>query len=587
MRSAVVVMTLASASAYAQETLPHEALARVKQATCYVCVIDDAIDNRSRVSGSGFVISVEGTTGFIVTNAHVVAHRNRVSPHRGVKVYLRSGTKAETEAPAEVVAVDHGRDLALLLVRNVADLPAPIELGSHPEPFETMSVYIFGFPFGDELALGKANPPVNVGRGQVSSIRRGEDERLTSVLLDGALNPGNSGGPVVDARGRLAGVAKSTIRGANIGLAIAVPELLAMLDGTASAPFIEVAPNAAGGRVRLRVDVPLLDPLGRVKSAQVLYTSGTAKFSREKRPQPALSQPAPGNDNDPSARDTEEVEPAFTFGPIEGARSLPLAIDHAHASGTLELPLSGLDRDPCLWGQVAYVNGSGQTLHTRPSRYLISAVNSANAERKAGEARFLGEVIDPDNDCDVSLKQGEILCEVPGTLHDLNIDIAVTNAPRIVRAMDGDFAAIVHVAGSFDPVAIRTGPKSVPYNGGGLVAWLDRGNYIRLERGAMHRDGRVLGLVIFESREHGTRSAVHNKGGLDPSGELWLRLERHGRSIAASFSADGKAWEELEPLEVDWPTRQLVGLDAINSSGDRLSVRFRDYSLRPLSGVPR
>ena len=165
MRSAVVVMTLASASAYAQETLPHEALARVKQATCYVCVIDDAIDNRSRVSGSGFVISVEGTTGFIVTNAHVVAHRNRVSPHRGVKVYLRSGTKAETEAPAEVVAVDHGRDLALLLVRNVADLPAPIELGSHPEPFETMSVYIFGFPFGDELALGKANPPVNVGRG--------------------------------------------------------------------------------------------------------------------------------------------------------------------------------------------------------------------------------------------------------------------------------------------------------------------------------------------------------------------------------------------------------------------------------------
>ena len=63
--------------------------------------------------------------------------------------------------------------------------------------------------------------------------------------------------------------------------------------GTRERSFIEVAPNAAGGRVRLHVDVPLLDPLGRVKSAQVLYTSGTAKFSRKKRPQPALSELAP------------------------------------------------------------------------------------------------------------------------------------------------------------------------------------------------------------------------------------------------------------------------------------------------------
>ena len=51
-------------------------------------------------------------------------------------------------------------------------------------------VYIFGFPFGDELALGKTNPPVNVGGGQISSIRRDEDERITSVTDRLALNPG-------------------------------------------------------------------------------------------------------------------------------------------------------------------------------------------------------------------------------------------------------------------------------------------------------------------------------------------------------------------------------------------------------------
>ena len=327
-----------------------------------------------------------------------------------------------------------------------------------------MSVYIFGFPFGDELALGEGESAgQRRPRATVSKLSgRGEDDdgsrRLLARLVPFEPRQQLAGPWSMLGEGSLVSP-KSTIRArCNIGSGDPrAPELLAMLDGTASAPFIEVAPNAAGGRVRLHVDVPLLDPLGRSRIRPACYTSGTAKFSRKKRPQPALSQPAPGNDNDPSARDTEEVEPAFTFGPIEGARSLPLAIDHAHASGTLELPLSGLDRDPCLWGQVAYVNGSGQTLHTRPSRYLISAVNSANAERKAGEARFLGEVIDPDNDCDGFAQAGRNpSCEVPGTLHDLNIDIAVTNAPRIVRAMDGDFAAIVHVAGSFDPVAIRT-----------------------------------------------------------------------------------------------------------------------------------
>jgi regulation of enolase protein 1 (concanavalin A-like superfamily) len=587
MRWAFIVITLASATVCAQESLPLETLAKVKQATCYISAEDESNENRTRVFGSGFVIKVEGTTAFIVTNAHVVAHRGQRGGYSGprtAKVYLRSGTKAETESVAELVAVDAGRDLALLSVKNVANLPAPVELGSNSEPFETMPVYIFGFPFGEGLALGKANPPVNVGRGQVSSLRRDDDDRLTSVLLDGALNPGNSGGPVVDAKGRLVGISRATIRGANIGFAIAVPELLAMLDGTAEPPIINLTPAAADAGVRLSVEVPLLDPLGRLKSAQLLYARGTAKFSRKKRPDPSKSQPAPGDDDDAAAGDSSEAEPAFVFGPMEGAESKLLAIDHARATATLEIPPG---RDEALWGQVAYVNGSGKTIHSRPSRYLLGAVQSTDAERKGGETTLFGEVIDPDGDCEISFKESAILCEVPGTLHDLNIDIAATNAPRIVRPIDGDFTAKVHVTGSFKPGGTRTGPKSVPYNGGGLLAWLDRGNYVRLERGAMYRNGRVLGLLIFESREHGARATVHNKGKLDPAQDLWLRLERRGRSFAAFYSSDGKAWDELEPIEVDWPTRVSVGVDAINSCGDPMSVRFGSYSLHPRSGVPR
>ena len=156
-----------------------------------------------------------------------------------------------------------------------------------------MTVYIFGFPFGEELALGKGNPPVNVGRGQVSSIRRDEDDRITSVLLDGALNPGNSGGPVVDARGRLVGISRATIRGANIGFAIAVPELLAMLDGRAEEPTFAVAPQEEGAAT-LTVEVPLLDPLARIKGPDLLHTRGPATFSRQKRPDPPKVVAGPG-----------------------------------------------------------------------------------------------------------------------------------------------------------------------------------------------------------------------------------------------------------------------------------------------------
>ena len=81
-------------------------------------------------------------------------------------------------------------------------------------------------------------------------------------------NPGNSGGPVVDAKGRLVGISNATIRGANIGFAIAVPELMAMLGGRAGEPAFAIT-SANEEAVELRVEVPLLDPLGRLRSARL------------------------------------------------------------------------------------------------------------------------------------------------------------------------------------------------------------------------------------------------------------------------------------------------------------------------------
>jgi len=151
-----------------------------------------------------------------------------------------------------------------------------------------------------------------------------------------------------------------------------------------------------------------------------------------------------------------------------------------------------------------------------------------------------------------------------------------------MQEIEGDFVAIVKVGGSFQPGPVRTGPKSVPCNCGGLLVWVDDRNYIRLERAAMNRNDRVLGLVVFESREDGTRAEGHNKGGTDPRQDLWLRLERHGNAISGFLSRDGKDWEELQPMDVDWPSRLRVGVDVVNSCGDPMTVRFQTFSLTSL-----
>lgn len=550
-----IAMLLATATGRAQDAMTVETVARVKEATTYIRAIGDADDDGPAGSGSGFLVGVAGTTGYVVTNAHVISGSRRDGPARGrpaAEVFFRSGTKAEARAVAEAVAVDPGRDLALLKVANVAHLPAPIAIDASAAPFETMTVYIFGFPFGEQLAEGDGNPPVNVGRGQVSSLRRDAADQLTSVLLDGALNPGNSGGPVVDARGRLVGVAKATIRGANIGFAIAVPEVLTMLGGRAEEPAFALA-SADDGAAVLRVEVPLVDPLGRIGSARLLHARRAAT--------------APNEDGHAGP----DRAPETAIAPLRGAETLPMTIEKGRATGSLRAPLDG--RDVVLSSQVAYVDGSGRTVYMRPARCLLGM---AGADRGHRGPTFWGQVIDPDGDCGLRLEAGGLICDVPGALHDLNIDIGKTNAPRVVQVVEGDFVATVKVAGRFEPGPVRTGPRSVPYNGGGLLAWSDEGDYIRLERGAMHRNDRVLGLVIFEGREQGTRAAVHNKGRLDPHEDRWLRLERRGGRFSGSISADGRDWEALEPIEAEWPARLKVGLYAINGCTDPISVRFED-----------
>jgi regulation of enolase protein 1 (concanavalin A-like superfamily) len=213
-----------------------------------------------------------------------------------------------------------------------------------------------------------------------------------------------------------------------------------------------------------------------------------------------------------------------------------------------------------------------------PSAPVAAAPVAAEPEGRGREVPGWGMAFDPDHDCMIETEGKVLFLDVPGTLHDLNADINKLNAPRVLREVEGDFEAQVKVDGSFQPGAKSNNPKSVPYNGAGLLLWQDAGNYIRLERGAIIRAGRLGTFVDFEEREDGHRGAVHN-GKLAP-GTAYLRLMRRGGRISGAVSSDGVTWEALRPIDVNWPTRLKLGVAAVNSSSEPFAARLEEFVVK-------
>ncbi len=153
-----------------------------------------------------------------------------------ITILFGSGSATEQSVPAEIVSLDPVVDIGILKVKlsAVKNPPKVLKLGSVKALVETSTVYSFGYPFGDALATGKG-PAVTVGKASISSLRTDDSGKLTTIQIDGNLNPGNSGGPVIDTDGTVIGVATATVRDSKgIGFVVPVAEVESMLAGKVS-----------------------------------------------------------------------------------------------------------------------------------------------------------------------------------------------------------------------------------------------------------------------------------------------------------------------------------------------------------------
>jgi S1-C subfamily serine protease len=209
------------------------------------------LDRVEIATGSGFVISPHG---YVITNNHVVADAEpilvtRIKGFQEAKITLKTSRidvcfQPQTVASyglssactsASVAASDPMLDLAVLFISG-SNLPY-IALGDSNVVSTGQPVDVLGYPFGREVEVGRTTggsdlvPNVSITPGAVSALRGNDAGERRYVQITNSVNPGNSGGPLVDREGFAVGVIRMRLtRATDIAFAIPIDEVKDFLE---------------------------------------------------------------------------------------------------------------------------------------------------------------------------------------------------------------------------------------------------------------------------------------------------------------------------------------------------------------------
>lgn len=207
--------------------------------------------------GSGFVLDGKG---FVATNAHVVTDGTGSSIEPAKEVYVRFADGNEVRA--KIVGYDPNADVALVEVDPKGLELVPLPVGRNADLRVGDPVAAIGSPFGE---------PQSLSVGIVSALKR-TIKALTdfsisdAIQTDAAINKGNSGGPLLDAKGRVIGINSqidsSGGGGEGVGFAVSIDTIrrsLAQLraKGKVEYGYVGLSTRALYPQLARKLDLPV------------------------------------------------------------------------------------------------------------------------------------------------------------------------------------------------------------------------------------------------------------------------------------------------------------------------------------------
>ncbi|GAA1959037.1 S1C family serine protease [Catenulispora subtropica] len=217
---------------------PTTAIGQVAKAALPTVVQVTVNSYQGKSVGSGVILSADGK---ILTNNHVVAEA--AGGNGQISVTFNDGRTAQ----ASIVGTDSGSDLAVIQAQSVSGLPTAT-LGDSDKVQVGDTVIAIGSPDGLQSTVTSGivsalNRQVTVSSGQ-SRYSNGSQVTYKAIQTDASLNPGNSGGPLLNAQGQVIGVNSAIYsptsafggQGGSVGLGFSIPvnqvkALLGKLEG--------------------------------------------------------------------------------------------------------------------------------------------------------------------------------------------------------------------------------------------------------------------------------------------------------------------------------------------------------------------
>ena len=266
----LIVLAGASLHLGAGTASPQADAARAADAMAFIRVVGDlhvqftevyrapvVRKNVEVATGSGFVIA---PSGLVLTNAHVVKEEAVRRVYDGAEAEITLDSKRVEVAigpggaggvlDGAVVAEDDDLDLAVLQV-TAADLPY-LPFGDSDAVDPGRPVQVLGFPFGRQVEVGRRADPavipqVTVTSGSLSAAREDEAGARRYLQTDAAVQPGSSGGPMLDEEGYAVGVVRMKLaRASGAGFGIPIERVKDFLDANGLLGLMPVARLRSG-----------------------------------------------------------------------------------------------------------------------------------------------------------------------------------------------------------------------------------------------------------------------------------------------------------------------------------------------------